>query len=627
MCTNHFFLKAPWCEEQELEVLGEEEPAVEVAAKQDLWDRAFNGHADHDPLAQHRRACKRGAGTSAIPVMQEDTDDEADESDDDDAGDNETLAQGPCLPPGSRFTRIRGQAVEEKNPAAKGKRGARREWKPRHLKASEYRYGNKLCGLRDPQRPEFGDIAGYKWFCCVWDTEDELGHIICRSYLPFAKCDICVRQRNRDSTKRTQEERDADYKATADHLHDVSQEKACYYQHRDKARRNPLTYMSAIIDGADQSKYDLPYYCERSHTTDIQRLKMHVYGVLVHGHGCYAFTMPDHEAQGHNSTIQALWEVICDQYVKRGNSLPDVLYLQLDNTTRQNKGQFLMGFLSLLVENGVFERIYVCFLPVGHTHEDIDQMFSRFAIALRGRNMRSRQEMAEVMRGAYQDRDGYFPTVVHWDRIANISLWLTPFLRMPEGVMKYRHFRVMRSVEKNNVMLQVRLKMHLNMDEAWRGIAPNTNRTFLFISQLGCPDLFVDAQRAAIPDSWKRDTNQDVIAKMGNMIRNIQEHYPTTFTRAHVEDCEAIIALFQAEPQPFNWPLGPIKTLLWKGGGRAAPATSVAAQQFTVARQLGQHGATTSAIYMVRPNIHWTGTLLLSTCCVLCAKKKNVQKV
>jgi hypothetical protein len=493
--------------------------------------------------------------------------------------------------------------------------------KEKRLKPSAYRYANKLCGLRDPLRPEFADIAGYKWFCSVWESEDELAHIICRSYLPFAKCDVCVRQRNRDSTHRTQKERDADYKATADHLRDVAAEKACYYQHRDKARRNPETYMSMIIDGADQSKYDLPYYCERSHTTDIQRLKMHVYGVLVHGHGCYAFTMPDHEAQGHNSTIQALWDVICDQYVERGNKLPDVLYLQLDNTTRQNKGQFLMGFLALLVENGVFERIYVCFLPVGHTHEDIDQMFSRFAIALRGRNMRSRQEMAQVMRGAYQDRDGYFPKVVHWDRIANISTWLTPFLRMPEGVMKYRHFRVMRATEKVSVMLQVRLKMHLNMDEAWRGIGENTHRTFLFMTQLGCPDLCVDAQREAIPHSWKRETTQDAIDRMGTMIRNIQEHYPTTFTRDHVADCEAIIALFQDPPKPFNWALGPIKTLLWKGGGRAAvTSTSLEAQQFTVARQLGQLGATTSAIYMIRPNTHWTGTLTVSSCCDMCCR-------
>jgi hypothetical protein len=442
----------------------------------------------------------------------------------------------------------------------------------------------------------------------VWNTEDELAHIICRSYLPFAKCDVCVRQRNKDSLRRTRQERDADYAFTASHLRDVAAEKACYYQHRDKARRDWEEYMSVIIDGADQSKYDLPYYCERSHATDGQRLKMHVYGALVHGHGCYAFTMPDHESQGHNTTIQVLWKVIIDQYVKRGGKLPKVLYLQLDNTTRQNKGAYLMAWLALLVENGVFERIYVCFLPVGHTHEDIDQMFSRFAIALRGRDMRSRQEMAQVMRGAFVDREGNRVTVEHWDTIADISGWLAPFIRKTPGIMKYRHFRVMRATKKLSVMLQVRLKMHLNMEEAWRGIADNTNRTFLFTTQLGCPDLWVDAKRKAIPHAWKRETTPETIKDMRLMLQNITAHYPTTFTAEHRADCEAIVDMYQGKVKKFSWDMGPIETLLGKGGGRSAAAgTSVAAQQHKLARQLGQEGATTSALYMVRPNSAWSG--------------------
>ena len=100
-----------------------------------------------------------------------------------------------------------------------------------------------------------------------------------------------------------------------------------------------------------------------------------------------------------------------------------------NNTTRQNKGKYVLAFLALLVEHGVFERIYVCFLPKGHTHEDIDQMFSRFAIALRGRNMISRQEMSHVMRTAYHDFEGNAVQVVHWDRIANLRDWMENFIK------------------------------------------------------------------------------------------------------------------------------------------------------------------------------------------------------
>jgi hypothetical protein len=69
--------------------------------------------------------------------------------------------------------------------------------------------------------------------------------------------------------------------------------------------------------------------------------------------------------------------------------------IQLDNTGAGNKTVRLMAFLGMLVQYQVFEevrnlvplyigayyplnmQIIVHFLPVGHTHEDIDQVFSR----------------------------------------------------------------------------------------------------------------------------------------------------------------------------------------------------------------------------------------------------------
>lgn len=52
-----------------------------------------------------------------------------------------------------------------------------------------------------------------------------------------------------------------------------------------------------------------------------------------------------------------------------------VLYLQMDNCS-ENKNSTVFSFLSHLVEQNVFTEVYVGFLMVGHTHEDIDQFFS-----------------------------------------------------------------------------------------------------------------------------------------------------------------------------------------------------------------------------------------------------------
>ena len=62
------------------------------------------------------------------------------------------------------------------------------------------------------------------------------------------------------------------------------------------------------------------------------------------------------------------------------------LYLQLDNSTKDNKKKYLMVFLSLLTARGVFKEIQVEFLLVGHTHEDIDAYFSHLSKALKSQN-------------------------------------------------------------------------------------------------------------------------------------------------------------------------------------------------------------------------------------------------
>ena len=56
--------------------------------------------------------------------------------------------------------------------------------------------------------------------------------------------------------------------------------------------------------------------------------------------------------------------------------LPPILYVQLDNTARENKNWIVFGYLNMLLDRGIFKTIKVNFLLVGYTHDHIDQMFS-----------------------------------------------------------------------------------------------------------------------------------------------------------------------------------------------------------------------------------------------------------
>jgi hypothetical protein len=67
--------------------------------------------------------------------------------------------------------------------------------------------------------------------------------------------------------------------------------------------------------------------------------------------------------------------------------LPKRLYLQLDNSAKDNKNRFvIMAFCSLLTARGIFKEVTVGFLVVGHTHEDIDAYFSYLSKLLKQKN-------------------------------------------------------------------------------------------------------------------------------------------------------------------------------------------------------------------------------------------------
>jgi hypothetical protein len=85
--------------------------------------------------------------------------------------------------------------------------------------------------------------------------------------------------------------------------------------------------------------------------------------------------MLDHWPKGANATIEVIQRTL--RHLESQGPLPEVLYLQMDNCWRENKNRYLFGYLALLVFRRIFRTVFIHFLPKGHTHEDIDQMFSR----------------------------------------------------------------------------------------------------------------------------------------------------------------------------------------------------------------------------------------------------------
>ena len=126
-----------------------------------------------------------------------------------------------------------------------------------------------------------------------------------------------------------------------------------YYKHRANAKRDPDKYMSLIIDAMDHSKLLLPRFMRKSkETSQLAKLRCHLTAILDHGKATLAYLDMFQWPHDSNYTINTLLSTL-----ERREKLPDVLYLQMDNCWRENKNQFVISFLALLILLGVFKKV------------------------------------------------------------------------------------------------------------------------------------------------------------------------------------------------------------------------------------------------------------------------------
>ena len=180
-----------------------------------------------------------------------------------------------------------------------------------------------------------------------------------------------------------------------------------------------------------------------------------------------------------------------------------------------------MAFLSLLVEAGTFRKIIVSFLPVGHTHEDIDQFFSRIAMALRRNDAHSRLELERIIRETRCSSSewGSVNLVRHWENVANIKGWLEQ-----HGVVKmkaitgFQQFRFMKAQTTAEVLLQAREWPGMNEDY-WSGFTANQINQPIWACE-DVPNLLVDYDNVPNGLGPKEPVPESKIAKTRKGVEN-----------------------------------------------------------------------------------------------------------
>ena len=323
----------------------------------------------------------------------------------------------------SLFYRTQRQVMKERDAGlvppivADGRGRVEDERAPEHFIAVEFMeefiqlYGDPMPDDTTVQLPVSTVTELFHCYCEVVGSADRISksafyrlvqhdytHIRIHEYKKFKQCVYCKKCDDKVSDRSLHPDVRRKYaERKRVHRERVRAEKQKYYHHRYKSRTQPDKYCSIIIDNMDQAKVAAPgLRRETANTEKLFKLKTHCTGVMVHGTATgpktFCYLWPDRYPKDPNVTCSILLDVL-----NKIETEAEVLYLQVDGATGENKNRHLMEFCAYLVAIGVFKKIKVSFLPVGHTHEDIDQLFSRIAARIRNIGFHTVEDLAVLI--------------------------------------------------------------------------------------------------------------------------------------------------------------------------------------------------------------------------------------
>ncbi|KAL3685445.1 hypothetical protein R1sor_003467 [Riccia sorocarpa] len=216
----------------------------------------------------------------------------------------------------------------------------------------------------------------------------------------FTGCDVCEQMKHDRDSEPPGTKKDEAILGLRLHRQQQGEERATGGRHRNKALSCPEEAAYIAINGMDQNKTRLSHFTKVTKSVDSASLVgVHLVGVMIY-HRTFrtkVYATYKNVRSDSNLTISVIHCVVSDWE----GPLPATLYIQLDNTVRENKNGIVFAYLAMLVEKMFFRKIKVGFLIVGHNHDHVDQMFSRFSVALRGKKTFTMPQMQQVIQDAY----------------------------------------------------------------------------------------------------------------------------------------------------------------------------------------------------------------------------------
>lgn len=223
------------------------------------------------------------------------------------------------------------------------------------------------------------DLPCYKTFLRRWSLWQK--RLKFRKSSQHAQCNVCYKlQAVLHSHGTGWGEKVQAARELRQHYRDQYLDRCLYWSLRWFSRHSSEVLV-IIIDSMDKAKFAWPRWIGRTPKTmdKLFRPKLVLTAALAHGYTTHLFLSSEQESHGSDAVCEMLSRTIekvnavCK---KRGQPFPRHLVIQSDNTPAQCKNQFVTAFLAVLVARFKFVTATLNFLMVGHTHEDVDQLFA-----------------------------------------------------------------------------------------------------------------------------------------------------------------------------------------------------------------------------------------------------------
>lgn len=92
----------------------------------------------------------------------------------------------------------------------------------------------------------------------------------------------------------------------------------------------------------------------------------------------------------------------------------------MDNCARENKNKYVLAYFSYLIKQNLFRSIYVNYLKVGHTHIDVDALFSLISKQMKKRNVFTIDQLHQTIRDSVKST----MNVTHVDNLPHITKYM-----------------------------------------------------------------------------------------------------------------------------------------------------------------------------------------------------------